>query len=66
MDKEFNLENRQLIERLKYQGFKHHGFNMNFETEQFRFIHAIKLEKSFEEQTNSLVKVLVKIWNLLS
>ena len=50
MDKEFNLENRQLIERLKNGGFKHHGFNMNFETEQFRFIHAIKLEKTFEEQ----------------
>ena len=56
MDKEFNLENRQLIERLKYQGFKHHGFNMNFETEQFRFIHAIKLEKSFEEQTKLFSK----------
>ncbi len=56
MDKEFNLENRQLIERLKYGGFKHHGFNMNFETEQFRFIHAIKLEKTFEEQVKLFSK----------
>ena len=56
MEKEFNLENRQLIERLKYVGFIHHGFNMNFETEQFRFVHAIKLEKTFAEQAKLFSK----------
>lgn len=55
-EKEFMLENRQLIERLKYVGFKHHGFNMAFECEQFRFVHKIKLESSYDEQVKLLSK----------
>lgn len=54
--KEFMLENRQLIERLKYVGFKHHGFNMAFECEQFRFVHKIKLESSYDEQVKLMSK----------
>ena len=55
-EKEFMLENRQLIERLKYVGFKHHGFNMAFECEQFRFVHKIKLESSYDEQVKLMSK----------
>ena len=55
-EKEFMLENRQLIERLKYVGFKHHGFNMAFECEQFRFVHKIKLESSYDEQVKMMSK----------
>ena len=55
-EKEFMLENRQLIERLKYVGFKHHGFNMAFECEQFRFVHKIKLESSYDEQAKLMSK----------
>ena len=55
-EKEFMLENRQLIERLKYVGFIHHGFNMAFECEQFRFVHKIKLESSYDEQVKLMSK----------
>ena len=55
-EKEFKLENRQLIERLKYVGFIHHGFNMAFECEQFRFVHKIKLESSYDEQVKLMSK----------
>ena len=55
-EKEFMLENRQLVERLKYVGFKHHGFNMAFECEQFRFVHKIKLESSYDEQVKLMSK----------
>ena len=55
-EKEFMLKNRQLIERLKYVGFKHHGFNMAFECEQFRFVHKIKLESSYDEQVKLMSK----------
>ena len=55
-EKEFMLENRQLIERLKYVGFKHHGFNMAFECEQFRFVHKIKFESSYDEQVKLMSK----------
>lgn len=55
-EKESILENRQLIERLKYVGFKHHGFNMGFEGEQFRFVHKIKLENNYDEQMNLMSK----------
>ena len=55
-EKDFMLENRQLIERLKYVGFKHHGFNMAFECEQFRFVHKIKLESSYDEQVKLMSK----------
>ena len=55
-EKEFMLENRQLIERLKYVGFKHHGFNMAFECEQCRFVHKIKLESSYDEQVKLMSK----------
>lgn len=55
-EKDFKLENRQLIERLKYVGFIHHGFNMAFECEQFRFVHKIKLESSYDEQVKLMSK----------
>ena len=55
-EKEFMLENRQSIERLKYVGIKHHGFNMAFECEQFRFVHKIKLESSYDEQVKMMSK----------
>ena len=55
-EKDFMLENRQLIERLKYVGFIHHGFNMAFECEQFRFVHKIKLESSYDEQVKLMSK----------
>lgn len=55
-DKESFLESKQLIESLKYYGFKHYGYNLALETEQFRFVHRIKLEKRFDKQLELMSK----------
>lgn len=55
-EKESFIESKQLIESLKYYGFIHHGYNLGFETEQFRFVHRIKLENSFDKQLELMSK----------
>lgn len=56
MKKEEILESRQLIESLKYYGFKHYGFNQGFETMQFRFVHTLDVEENFEIQKQGMSK----------
>ena len=63
-DKESFLKSKQLIESLKYYGFKHYGYNVALETEQFRFVHRIKLEKSFDKQVELMSKSTRKNMNI--
>lgn len=63
-DKESFLKSKQLIESLKYCGFKHYGYNVALETEQFRFVHRIKLEKSFDKQVELMSKSTRKNMNI--
>ena len=56
LNKELHWESYQLIERLKYFGFKHFGYNMGFETSQFRFVHRLNLKDSFDEQLKEFSK----------
>lgn len=44
------------IEELKKNGFKHFGFNTGYETTQFRFVHRLLLENSFDKQMESMSK----------
>ena len=50
LKKDLIWESNQLIESLKYYGFRHYGFNQGFETDQFRFIHRLDLKNNFDEQ----------------
>lgn len=50
LKKEEILESRQLLESLKYYGFRHYGYNMAFETMQFRFVHKLDLVGNWNEQ----------------
>lgn len=63
-DKESFLKSKQLIEIFKYCGFKHYGYNVALETEQFRFVHRIKLEKSFDKQVELMSKSTRKNMNI--
>lgn len=56
MHKEEILESKQLIESLKYYGFKHFGFNQGFETMQFRFVHKLDVADSFATQLQNMSK----------
>lgn len=56
MKKEEILESRQLIEGLKFYGFKHYGFNRGFETMQFRFVHVLDVASDFDEQMQGMSK----------
>lgn len=56
MNKEDILASRQLIESLKYYGFKHYGFNQGFETMQFRFVHILDVVDNFELQKQTMSK----------
>lgn len=56
LKKEIFLKSQQLIESLKYYGFKHYGFNMAFETMQFRFVHKLELLDNWEKQKENMSK----------
>ncbi len=58
-DKDLNktvVDNHELINKLKENGFKHFGFNMADEARQFRFVHRITLANSWEEQVSLMSK----------
>ena len=56
LKKEEILESRQLLESLKYYGFRHYGYNMAFETMQFRFVHKLDLVGNWNEQKENMSK----------
>ena len=56
LKKEEILESRQLLESLKYYGFRHYGYNMAFETMQFRFVQKLDLVGNWDEQKESMSK----------
>ncbi len=49
-------DGQRVIDELVGNGFKHFGFNMAYETNQFRFIHRINVMGSWEEQCMSFNK----------
>ncbi len=56
LKKEEILESYQILESLKYYGFKHYGFNMAFETMQFRFVHKLDLVGNWDKQKEGMSK----------
>lgn len=48
MEKSFNENSMNIINKLKDNGFIHYGFNTAYETMQFRFIHRIDTYKPIE------------------
>ena len=46
----------KIIEDFIKVGFKHYGFNIDYTTWQFRFVHVLELCKSFNEQFNLMSK----------
>ncbi len=56
MEKVSHDDSNKLIEDLKANGFIHYGYNQGFETMQFRFIHALKCSKTYEEQLAEMNK----------
>lgn len=55
--------NEELISYLKSLGYKHFGFNKNFETNQPRYTFRLKLDKSIEEITKDFHPTTRKIIN---
>lgn len=56
LNKEEDVDNYQVINTLKENGFLHFGFNMANEAMQFRFIHRIPLGETYAEQVNLFSK----------
>lgn len=57
------LDNRPLVEYLKKLGYKHQGYNLNFENQQPRFTFRIHLDKPWEEIYNAMHPTTRKILN---
>lgn len=59
-DKDLNKkeyqEGNSIIKELINNGFKHYGFNMSFETNQFRFVHTLEVLPNTESQLSQMSK----------
>lgn len=51
-----SMNNDNIIHNLEASGFIHYGYNLRFETYQMRFIHRLKLQKTYEEQEKQFSK----------
>lgn len=55
--------NEKLVEDLKKMGYKHYGYNLNFENQQPRFTFRIDLDKPWEGVYNTMHPTTRKILN---
>lgn len=60
---EDSLDNKPLVEYLKSLGYKHQGYNLNFENQQPRFTFRVDLDKPWEEVYNTMHPTTRKILN---
>lgn len=51
-----NPTSQELIAELKNNGFIHYGYNMAYETTQFRFIHRVSVKNDFNLQLEEMSK----------
>ena len=57
------VDNKPLVKYLKQLGYRHQGYNLNFENQQPRFTFRINLDKPWEEIYNAMHPTTRKILN---
>ncbi len=57
------LDNKHIVTYLKSLGYKHQGYNLNFEKEQPRFTFRVDLDKEWNEVYNNMHPTTRKILN---